>query len=92
MDELNPVSKVITSVVALAAGVWLTWCTVIAFAGGQLPLLGWNIDGGIVFGLFWLFIVDPLAATVAYWAGMLIALPLVGISEGTSAVRHRTRR
>lgn len=92
MEDLNPVSRTIALIVVLAAGVWLTWCTVIAFTGGLIPLLGWEVDGGIVFGLFWLFIVDPIAATVAYWVGMLVTLPLVGLSEGASAIGRRGKR
>lgn len=81
-SDLNPLSKMIAFVVASAGSVWLIWCTFVAFTGGTLPLVGWEIGGGFFFGLLWLFVIDPIAMTVAYWVGMLIAMPLLLISEG----------
>jgi hypothetical protein len=63
----------------LATAVWSTWCAVISFTGGKLPLLPWTMEGGIVSGLLFLFFAEPLLITVAYWAGMLVALPLAGL-------------
>jgi len=89
--DLNPVSKGIATIVVGAGVIWTIWCTWVAFVGGSLPLVGWELDGGIVFGLFWLFIVDPFVVTVAYWVSMLIALPLIALSELVSGDRTRSQ-
>ena len=91
-DGLNPVSKVVAFVVMALSTVWLTWCTIIAFTGGTLPLLGWRVDGGLIFGLFWLFVLDAIAMTVAYWVSMLVALPLILISEAVGVSARRPPR
>ena len=88
----NAVSMLVMVIVSVASAIWLTWCTVIAFIGGTLPLIGWEIEGGFFFGLVWLFILDPIAMTVAYWASMLVAIPLIAISEGTGYLLHREDR
>ena len=89
-DELNPVSKSIAFVIAASVSIWLLWCTVVAFTGGTLPLLGWKVDGGFVFGLVWVFLIDPIAMALGYWAGMVIALPLVAVSEKAGRGLGRT--
>jgi len=42
--ELHPVVKRIAVVLAIGAAVWAEWCTVIAFSGGTMPLLGWETE------------------------------------------------
>ncbi len=79
MDDekgLHPVVQVLTVLLAVAAGVWATWCTIIAFIGGTMPLIGVETDGGLGTGLLCLVILEPIAITVAYWFSMLLLLPL----------------
>jgi hypothetical protein len=83
--ELHPVVKVAAALTAVAAAVWTTWCNVIAFVGGQLPLLPWELEGGIVTGVVWLVVVDPLAIGVAWWGSLLILTPLAAIFRGRSS-------
>ena len=52
------------------------WCTAIAFMGGTLPLLGVHLTGGLATGLAFLFMGEPIVITLAYWATMLVLLPL----------------
>ena len=75
-DEIHPIAKALGAVTAIATGIFALWCTVIAFTGGTLPLLGWNIDGGIGTGLVWLFVIDPIVVTVGYWLCMVIVMPI----------------
>lgn len=76
MEDVHPVAKAITTVLALAFGVLDIWWVVIAFVGGRMPVIGVTTDGGLGFGLLWLFVLGPLAMTIAYWVFMLIALPV----------------
>jgi hypothetical protein len=71
----------------VAAGVLTTWWSVIAFIGGTMPVIGYQTDGGIGTGVFWLFIVEPIAVTVLYWATVVALSPLIAIA----AVRERRR-
>jgi hypothetical protein len=77
MDDDMPIAaRVIVGIGVVAAVVLSTWMTVIAFIGGTMPIIGWETDGGIVTGLVWLIIVDPLVMTVCFWATMLLAIPV----------------
>lgn len=75
-DELHPVVKVIVALAAIATMIWATWCTVIAFIGGTMPIIGWETEGSLGFGLLWLFLLEPIAVTVAYWITMIVTMPL----------------
>jgi hypothetical protein len=80
--DLHPVVKGAAVVTAVASGVWATWCNVIAFIGGKLPLLPWELDGSVGLGLLWLFVVDPLVITVAWWGSLLVLAPLTAVFRG----------
>jgi hypothetical protein len=79
-DEGNVMKSIIT-VVAVLALLWAElWCTVVAFTGGTLPLLGIYVDGGVGFGLLWLFVIGPALTGVV---GMLTAAVVAGIATAT---------
>lgn len=44
-----------------------------------------------MFGLLWIFLLDPLALTVAWWASVLISLPFVALVEGSAALARKSR-
>lgn len=75
-DQLHPLAQVVAVLTAVASGAFSLWCTVIAFTGGRLPLVGVYLEGGVVSGLLWLFIVDPIIVTVCYWVSMAIVVPI----------------
>lgn len=75
-DDVHPVVKVVATVLGVATGVWSTWCTVIAFVGGTMPLIGLETSGGFGLGVLWILIFDPLAITVAYWISMAVLIPI----------------
>lgn len=94
MAEEREVPVVVRVVVTLTAAsiVLCTWWTIIAFAGGTMPVLGWEREGDLGFGLFWLFIVDPLAITVCYWISMAVAMAVYAPFAGASAIKNRVVR
>jgi hypothetical protein len=77
VDDMPLPLQILAVVLGLATAVWITWCTVIAFIGGTMPIIGWEVDGGIGFGLLFLFIIEPILLTLAYWAVLLVMLPLM---------------
>lgn len=82
------------AVVAIPLGlilaVWVGWITVTAFIGGQAPFFI-EFDGfSLIRGLFWLVVIDPIIATVAYWIVMVVVVPLGGMASalGDRQDRH----
>lgn len=63
-----------------AAALWGLWCTVIGFIGGTMPLVGLHVDGGLGTGLLMLIVGEPILMTVAYWASMIVLLPLAALT------------
>lgn len=66
-DDLPPGVQAVATLVALGAGILLTWWTVVAFIGGTLWPLAVEVEGGVGFGLLWLFVIDPILVTVGGW-------------------------
>lgn len=81
MDEAPGWLQAIAMVAGVASAALLSWWTIVAFVGGALWPLSIQVEGGIGFGLLWLFIIDPLAATALSWAFMALVLPLVGVAS-----------
>lgn len=79
-DEDHPIVTLLSVLGALASAVLLAWWTVIAFVGGTMPIIGVETEGGFGNGLFWLLFVDPIVATLLYWAFMLVMLPIIAIA------------
>lgn len=88
---VNTISLLIGIPIAIVLTVWATWITITAFIGGQAPYFFIDFNGfNPIRGIFWLVIVDPIVFTVAYWAFMLIMLPIAGIGAGAAALTQRT--
>lgn len=75
-EEMHPVAMVVAVLTGLASAALSLWMTVIAFVGGTMPIIGLETEGGLVFGLFWLMIIEPIVLTVCYWISMLVAVPV----------------
>lgn len=76
-EEVHPVVQGLAGLAGLATAVWSTWCTVVAFVGGTMPIIGWETDGGLGFGMLWLLVLEPLVITVAFFAVQLVLVPIV---------------
>jgi hypothetical protein len=63
--EAQALGELCGNIMALATAAYVTWSTVIAFAGGTVPLTRWDVAGGAQLGLFWMFVIDPLVVSVA---------------------------
>lgn len=87
MDDETPAWLTGISALAGAAGaILLTWWTFLAFTGGTLWPIGVELEGGFSTGLLWLFVIDPLVATVMYWIGLAVLVPL---AVASGAMRRR---
>jgi hypothetical protein len=75
-QDIHPLVKGLTILVVAAFALYGLWATVIAFVGGTLPVIGIRLPGGLISGLLWLFVADPILMTVGYWIGLVIVLPV----------------
>jgi hypothetical protein len=74
--EPHPLVKCITVVFVALFAIYGLWATVIAFVGGTLPIIGVALPGGIISGLLWLFIADPILMGLGYLLSLIIILPI----------------
>lgn len=82
-------AKGLAAVLGVATAIYSTWLTILAFVGGTAPGLGWEFEGSFGQGLLWLFIIEPLAITAAYWISMAIVLPFAALGAAQDAKRQR---
>jgi len=88
--NLNAVALVIGIPLGIVLVVWAGWITVTAFVGGQAPFFFVEFEGfSLMRGLLWLIVIDPIVLTVAYWAFMLVLMP---IGMAASAIGERQDR
>ena len=45
-EDIHPIVSIWVVLFSLASGLFSLYCTYIAFVGGTIPLLGWELDGG----------------------------------------------
>jgi len=64
---LTLVARLLPSLFAIALGVYVTWCMAIAFVGGTIPLVGWQLEGGFLTAVMWTFVNGFVS-----WAARLI--------------------
>jgi hypothetical protein len=74
--DLHSFSKCLIYVFIGIASIISIWFTIVAFIGGTLPLFGITLRGGIISGLFWMFVIDPIVLTIIYWISMVVVLPI----------------
>ena len=75
-QEPHPLVKALTFIIIGLFAIYGLWATVVAFVGGTLPIIGIRLPGGLLSGLLWLFVADPILMTVGYWIGLVIVLPV----------------
>jgi len=75
-EDFHPLVSCLTFVVAGAFILYGLWATVIAFVGGRLPIIGIELPGGLISGLLWLFIADPILMSLGAWISMIVVVPV----------------
>lgn len=62
----DPLSTVLGSLVGTFSVVSMIWMVVLGFVGGAVPVLGWQLSGGLGGGLAWLMFMASVGV-VALW-------------------------
>ena len=75
-DDVHPLVQGLTFVVIGVFLLYGLWATVIAFTGGRLPIIGITLQGGLLSGLLWIFVFDPILLSVGFLISMVIVLPV----------------
>ena len=71
---LTLVAKIFPPLFVVALGVYVTWCQAIAFVGGTIPLVGWELEGGFLTGILWgLFGTGPISGVARLVLHLLLA-------------------
>ena len=65
-NDLPLAATAVAALSALATAVLSTWCTVVAFVGGTMPIVGWETQGSVALGLVWVLVVDPVVMTASW--------------------------
>lgn len=88
-DEPPAWVGVLVVLTALASQAWGLWCTVIAFVGGTMPIIGVEVENGsLIGGLAMLLIGMPILLGIARLAAMVVLVPLVMLTTRLAGGRR----
>jgi uncharacterized membrane protein len=89
----DPLSTVLGSLVGTFSVVSLVWMVVLGFVGGTVPLLGWQLPGGLAGGFGWLMVVASFGIVVLWVVPLALSMAAyAGISRLAPALARATRR
>jgi hypothetical protein len=93
-DPLSAVAGGLLGTFTVAAFAYLG---ALGFAGGTVPLLGWNLPGGAFHGLVWLAVLASAGLVVLWFVPLLVTMALCSVlgrlrPAAVAAVRRPVRR
>ena len=88
----DPLSTVLGSLVGTFSVVSMVWMVVLGFVGGSVPVLGWQLSGGLAGGLIWLMFMASVGV-VALWVVplMLSMAAYAALSRMTPALARAVK-
>lgn len=89
----DPLSTVLGSLVGTFSVLSMLWMVVLGFVGGSVPVLGWQLSGGLGGGLIWLMFMASVGV-VALWVVplMLSMAAYAALSRMTPALVRAVKR
>ena len=89
----DPLSTVLGSLVGTFSVFSMVWMVVLGFVGGGVPVLGWQLSGGLAGGLIWLMFMASVGV-VALWVVplMLSMAAYAALSRMTPALARAVKR
>jgi uncharacterized membrane protein len=89
----DPLSTVLGSLVGTFSVVSILWMVVLGFVGGTVPVVGWQLSGGLAGGLVWLMVVASLGTVVLWFVPLILSMAAyAGLSRLAPAVARATKR
>lgn len=89
----DPLSTVLGSLVGTFSVVSITWMVVLGFVGGTVPVMGWQLPGGLAGGLAWLMVVASLGMLLLWFAPLMLSMAAyAGLSRLAPALARATKR
>ena len=89
----DPLSTVLGSLVGTFSVVSLAWMVVLGFVGGTVPVLGWQLPGGLAGGLGWVTVVASVGVIVLWFVPLMLSIAAyAGLSRLAPALARAARR
>lgn len=89
----DPLSTVLGSLVGTFSVISLTWMVVLGFVGGTVPVVGWELPGGLAGGLAWLVVVASLGTILLWFVPLMLSMAAyAGLSRLAPALARATKR
>lgn len=89
----DPLSTVLGSLVGTFSVVSITWMVVLGFVGGTVPVIGWQLPGGLAGGLLWLMVVSSLGMLLLWFIPLVLSMAAyAGLSRLAPALARATKR
>lgn len=89
----DPLSTVLGSLVGTFSVVSILWMVVLGFVGGTVPVVGWELPGGLAGGLAWLMVVASLGMLLLWFVPLMLSMAVyAGLSRLTPALVRATKR
>ncbi|HEV3363026.1 MAG TPA: hypothetical protein VG795_02595 [Acidimicrobiia bacterium] len=89
----DPLSTVLGSLVGTFSVLSIGWMVVLGFVGGTVPVVGWQLPGGLAGGLAWLMVVASLGTVVLWFVPLMLSMAAyAGLSRLAPALARATKR
>lgn len=89
----DPLSTVLGSLVGTFSVLGTIWMVVLGFAGGTVPILGWELSGGLAGGLIWLMFMASIGVVVLWFVPLMLSMAAyAGLSRLRPALARAVKR
>jgi uncharacterized membrane protein len=89
----DPLSTVLGSLIGTFSVLSLTWMVVLGFVGGTVPMLGWELPGGLTGGVGWLMVMATLGVIVLWFVPLVLSMAAyAGLSRLAPALARAVKR
>jgi uncharacterized membrane protein len=89
----DALSTVLGSLVGTFSAVSMVWMVVLGFVGGTVPVLGWQLSGGVGGGLAWLMFMASAGVVVLWIMPLLLSMAAyAGLSRMAPALARAIKR
>ena len=89
----DPLSTVLGSLVGTFSVISMVWMVVLGFVGGTVPVLGWQLSGGLTGGLGWLMVMASVGVLVLWVVPLMLSMAVyAALSRLTPALARAVKR